>query len=294
MLATAVPSTRLPRQTVRWQFLGPTGCCVGGSGGVIGSIGVSGSATTVNSCKAACAANTECGAINVHAVQRSNGGWFPATQCDLLTWLPEATGSDSNVDCRCYKKRDRPANPQTSSPTQSPTTASSISVPPTSSPTPSPTVSPTTEAPTAPTSSPTQPHILFVVADDLGSNDLGYKNQVVQTPTIDGLAAQGIKMTAYYTYVNCAPTRTAFLTGRYAWRQGFFRGYNGGPQFRATNEGFDMLPRILKDEGGYFTVMAGKWHLGYVLKEHTPTYRGFDKFLGLCRFVIKFVPHNHR
>ena len=67
------------------------------------------------------------------------------------------------------------------------------------------------------------------------------------------------------------------MTGRYSWRQGF---YFVGGQGQAVNESFTMLPQVLKQGGGYHTVAVGKWHLGYLLKQYTPTMRGFDRYLG--------------
>ena len=67
------------------------------------------------------------------------------------------------------------------------------------------------------------------------------------------------------------------MTGRYSWRQGF---YFVGGQGQAVNESFTMLPQVLKQGAGYHTVAVGKWHLGYLLKQYTPTMRGFDRYLG--------------
>jgi len=100
---------------------------------------------------------------------------------------------------------------------------------------------------------------------------------VTISPAIDALAGGGIKLSSYYVMVVCSPTRSALMTGRYSWRAGF---YSVGGKSQAVNASFAMLPQVLKDVGGYTSVAVGKWHLGYFLKEYTPTYRGFDKYLG--------------
>lgn len=121
-----------------------------------------------------------------------------------------------------------------------------------------------------------RPTVVQVIADDLGYNDLGYKNGITLTPTIDALVRDGVRLTDYYVMTVCSPTRSSFMTGRYPWHQGIY--YVGG-QGQAVNETFSMLPALLKP-AGYKTVAVGKWHLGYWLKAYTATYRGFDAWLG--------------
>ena len=66
----------------------------------------------------------------------------------------------------------------------------------------------------------TAPHIIFMFADDLGWNNLGYKqvehsgSTELRTPTLDGLAASGLQMERLYSYKYCSPTRSSFLSGR--------------------------------------------------------------------------------
>ena len=60
-------------------------------------------------------------------------------------------------------------------------------------------------------------HILFVMVDDLGFNDVSYRNTSdLSSPTIDALAMSGIRLERYYTHNLCSPSRTAFLSGRFA------------------------------------------------------------------------------
>ena len=62
-----------------------------------------------------------------------------------------------------------------------------------------------------------KPHIIIILADDLGFNDVSYnaEDSAVMTPNIDGLAADGVSLTNYYVQPQCTPTRSQLLTGRY-------------------------------------------------------------------------------
>ena len=152
-----------------------------------------------------------------------------------------------------------PVEAPTASPVEAPT-ASPVEVPtaspveaPTTSPIFEPTAAPVAHSTTTPTSMPTAtpplPTVLLVLVDDLGSFDLGYKNGVVESPTIDALVADGVRLTSYYAFVQCAPSRVSLLTGRYAWRQGSY--HNGSPQYNAPNIAFTLLPQVLKNVAGY-------------------------------------------
>ena len=59
------------------------------------------------------------------------------------------------------------------------------------------------------------PHILLVVADDLGWSDVGFHGSKIQTPNIDQLASEGVILDNYYVMPICTPTRSALLTGMY-------------------------------------------------------------------------------
>eukprot|EP01006_Ploeotia_vitrea_P031042 TRINITY_DN63366_c0_g1_i1.p1 TRINITY_DN63366_c0_g1~~TRINITY_DN63366_c0_g1_i1.p1 ORF type:complete len:567 (+),score=65.36 TRINITY_DN63366_c0_g1_i1:53-1753(+) len=121
-----------------------------------------------------------------------------------------------------------------------------------------------------------KPNIVFIVADDLGYNDLGITNgHKTITPNINGLIQDGIELTHYYTYKVCAPSRASIMTGRYPWGIGYFDMH--GPE--APPLDYKLLPQLLKPHG-YNTHAIGKWDLGYWLKQLTPTYRGFDTFAG--------------
>ena len=60
-----------------------------------------------------------------------------------------------------------------------------------------------------------RPHILFIVADDLGFNDVGYHGSEIKTPNIDKLANTGVKLENYYVQPTCTPTRGQLFTSKY-------------------------------------------------------------------------------
>jgi arylsulfatase A-like enzyme len=108
------------------------------------------------------------------------------------------------------------------------------------------------------------PNIVLIMADDFGWGDASCNNPqaVFQTPNLDRIAAEGIRLTGAFTpHSVCSPTRYALLTGRYAWRswmrEGVLPGYAPAliPPTRTT------LASLLKKKG-YATGAFGKWHVG--------------------------------
>jgi len=107
------------------------------------------------------------------------------------------------------------------------------------------------------------PNIVIVLADDLGWADTGcYGAAAIPTPTIDSLAARGVRFVdAHAASAVCTPSRYALMTGRYPWRSRLKSGVLGGFDPPLIPEGQATLASELKTPGrvtGYF----GKWHLG--------------------------------
>ncbi len=137
------------------------------------------------------------------------------------------------------------------------------------------------------------PNILLIYTDDLGYGDLSsYGHPVVQTPNLDKLASEGMRLTNYYApSALCSPSRAALLTGRTPYRTGIksWIPENTGIYLRKTET---TLAELLKGRG-YNTALIGKWHLNSDLgtkDEAQPLDHGFDYAFGHNAFQI---PTNH-
>ncbi len=132
-----------------------------------------------------------------------------------------------------------------------------------------------------------RPNIVFLMADDLGWNDVGYHGSEIRTPNIDRLASRGVQLDRYYAWPVCSPTRAALLTGRSPLRMGVDRPIelrNGLP----LDE--QLLPQVLK-AAGYQTMMSGKWHLGLEHADYFPNNRGFDHAYGHLGPAVDYFTH---
>ncbi len=125
-----------------------------------------------------------------------------------------------------------------------------------------------------------RPNIVWIWSDNLAYQDVGiYGNQEINTPVINRLASEGIRLTQYYiAHTVCSPSRAALLTGRQPFRVGIVDvlrpdSPSGIPDDEIT------LAEALKGVG-YATAAFGKWHLGD-RREHLPTQHGFDFYFGL-------------
>ncbi len=127
------------------------------------------------------------------------------------------------------------------------------------------------------TSRATKPNIVFVLVDDWGYSDVGFRNPGILTPNFDMLAKDGLILDRHYVFKYCSPSRASFLTGRWPHHT---HQYNIKPSFKiGANINMTMLPAKLK-QAGYRTHMVGKWHEGYFQKKFLPINRGFDTSSG--------------
>jgi arylsulfatase A-like enzyme len=124
-----------------------------------------------------------------------------------------------------------------------------------------------------------KPHMVVILADDLGNADIGYRGSQIKTPNLDALAKGGVRLESYYGQQLCTPARAALMTGRYPMRYGLqtFVIFPGHKYGLPTDE--TTLPQALK-RVGYTTAMVGKWHLGHADRKYWPQNRGFDHFYG--------------
>lgn len=134
-------------------------------------------------------------------------------------------------------------------------------------------------------------NVVFILADDLGYGDVGtFGCPDIETPHLDRLAAEGVKLTSNYSNsAVCSPTRAAFITGRYFQRVGL----EWAVWYQAPGEGLPpqevSLATMLK-QAGYATAMSGKWHLGYG-DGWRPMQHGFDRFFGCLGGNINYFDH---
>ena len=133
-----------------------------------------------------------------------------------------------------------------------------------------------------------KPNIIVILADDVGYSDIGCYGSEIQTPSLDKLAANGLRFTQFYNTARCCPTRAALLTGLYSHQAGMghmtenrsdLDGYRG-----TLNSSCVTIAEALKP-AGYRTYMTGKWHVTSHTapdgpKESWPCGRGFDRFYG--------------
>jgi arylsulfatase len=152
------------------------------------------------------------------------------------------------------------------------------------------------------------PNVLLVVLDDVGYAQLGCYGSDIDTPTIDALAASGVRLTNFHTTALCSPTRACLLTGRNHHRNGLGRvadlavGYPGYNGEIPKENGF--LSEILRQQG-YATYAVGKWHLTpddqtnmAAPRNSWPLARGFDRWYGFHggethQFVPALYHDNH-
>lgn len=136
-----------------------------------------------------------------------------------------------------------------------------------------------------------QPHIIFIVADDLGWNDVGWHNPSMLTPNLDRLAKNGVILNSSYVQPICTPSRSSFLSGYFPIHTGLQHGVIHGSQPNCLPTNLTLLPQQMK-RLGYSTHMAGKWHLGFCNWKCTPTFRGFDSFVGFYNGAEGYFNHS--
>lgn len=135
---------------------------------------------------------------------------------------------------------------------------------------------------------PAKPNIVFILADDLGYTDVAcFGSRYYETPNIDRLASQGMKLRNHHHCQNCAPTRAALMTGQYGPRTGVYT-VGGTDRFDTSQRPLEPVENVTQlpldrsiiahqlREAGYATGMFGKWHLGEN-GQHHPGKRGFDE-----------------
>ncbi|MFO0251030.1 MAG: sulfatase-like hydrolase/transferase [Planctomyces sp.] len=126
------------------------------------------------------------------------------------------------------------------------------------------------------------PNVILILADDLGAAELGcYGHPEHRTPSLDRMAADGVRFETFYAMPLCTPTRVALMTGQYGFHNGFLGMQN--PAFKPAGDspqadiGSHFTHADLMKSAGYATAQVGKWQLSGRL----PTLvrdAGFDEY----------------
>lgn len=141
-----------------------------------------------------------------------------------------------------------------------------------------------------PSKAPSKPNIVFILTDNLGYGELGsYGGGALRgapTPRADQMAQEGLRLTNFNVEAQCTPSRSAILTGRYAYRSGTLTVPIGNPAIgdyatQGLNPWELTIAKLLSDIG-YKTAHFGKWHLGSV-DGRFPNDQGFDEWWGIPR-----------
>lgn len=136
-----------------------------------------------------------------------------------------------------------------------------------------------------------RPNIIYIMVDDLGYGDLGcYGQQVIETPNIDRLAAEGMKFTDHYAgHTVCRPSRLVLWLGQHVGHTDLI-----GNRSRSLTGNEPTVARLLK-QAGYATGGVGKWALGNVNDPSEidnaghPNRNGFDYWFG---YMNQGLAHN--
>jgi arylsulfatase A-like enzyme len=146
-----------------------------------------------------------------------------------------------------------------------------------------------------------RPNIILIMSDDMGYSDIGCYGGVINTPVLDGLAADGLRFTHFYNTARCCPTRASLITGLYQHQAGIGHMMNdrGTPGYRGDlSRNAVTIAEVLK-QSGYSTYMSGKWHVTPLKpsatnpsKHNWPLQRGFDRFFGTIHGAGSFYDPN--
>jgi arylsulfatase len=132
------------------------------------------------------------------------------------------------------------------------------------------------------------PNIVILLVDDMGWGDPGAFGGGMligaPTPTIDKMAAGGLKLLSTYSQPTCTPSRAALMTGRIPTRSGLTRPTLSGETPKVNPWASEVTTAALLSEAGYRTALSGKWHLGES-EDSRPHEVGYDEYYGILSVV---------
>lgn len=137
-----------------------------------------------------------------------------------------------------------------------------------------------------------KPNIIFIMADDMGYNDLGcYGAPRIQTPNIDRMAAEGIRFNRHYAGTSvCAPSRSVLMTGQHSGHTPVRGNLQWEPYGQFPLPENTVTVASLLKSAGYKTTLIGKWGLGVEGTSGDPLNQGFDSYYG---YLCQVLAHNH-
>jgi arylsulfatase A-like enzyme len=135
---------------------------------------------------------------------------------------------------------------------------------------------------------PERPNIVFILADDLGWADIGYHGSQIQTPNLDRLAREGVRLNHHYVMATCTPTRVGLMTGRFPSRYGVT-----SPAYGKIFDDDTITVAEALRRGGYTTSISGKWHMGSP-PDWTPRKYGFDTSYGYFHGQVDPYVHDYK
>ncbi len=139
---------------------------------------------------------------------------------------------------------------------------------------------------------PIKPNIIYIMADDMGYNDLGsYGSELIKTPVLDEMAENGMRFTQHYAGTSvCAPSRSVLMTGLHSGNTPVRGNRQVSPSGQMPlPENTVTIASLLKEQG-YTTGMIGKWGLGVTGTTGEPDKHGFDHYFG---YLDQVLAHNH-
>ena len=135
-----------------------------------------------------------------------------------------------------------------------------------------------------------RPNVIIFLADDLGWSDVGFHGEdVIETPSLDRLAREGVALDRFYATPICSPTRAALMTGRDPITLGVAYAVIMPWHTIGIHPGERFMPESFRD-AGYQTAMVGKWHLGHAQMTYHPNQRGFEHFYGHLHTEVGYFP----